>query len=87
MYLYLPGYQGPGRVLWGSPWAPVLEVTVYSGRKPRPGGEPPSSTQPREVIVFIKIDARGLAGLGLEGGGNWRERLREKKDEYVAEMT
>ena len=43
MYLYLPSYQGPGRVLWGSPWVPVLEVTVYFGRKPRPGGEPPQA--------------------------------------------
>lgn len=77
----LPSDQGPGRVLWGSPWAPVLEVTVYFGRKPRLGGIPLKHSAQREVIVFIS--ARGLAGPGLGDGGSWRER----KCEYVVGIT
>lgn len=65
---YLPSYQRPGRVLWGSPWAPVLEVTVYFGRRPGPGGDPPQHSAQREVIIFIYV--QGLAGLR---SGEWGE--------------
>ena len=54
--------------MWGSPWAPVLEVTVYFGRRPRLGGDPPHQhSAQREVIVFIYV--QGLAGLRFEGWG------------------
>lgn len=81
IHLHLPSYQGPGRVLWGNPWAPVLEVTVYFGRRPRLGGIPLKHSAQREVIIFIY--ARGLAGPGLGDGGSWRER----KYEYVVGIT
>lgn len=79
----LPSYPRPGRVLWCSPWAPVLEVTVYFGRRPGLGGEPPPQhSAQREVIIFIYI--QGLAGLGLGDGGSWRQR---EKYEYISGIT
>lgn len=84
---YLPSYQRPGRVLWGSPWALVLEVTVYFGRRPRLGGDPPTPPQhsaQREVIIFIYV--QGLAGPQLWGMGEVGDN-EKRKQEYIVGIT
>lgn len=74
VHFCLPSYQGPGRALWGSPWAPVLEVRVYFGSRPRLGGDPRKHSAQREVFVFIY--ARGLAGFRP---GGWGKLERERQ--------
>lgn len=78
--LCLPSYRGPGRGLWGRLWAPVLEVTVYFGRRPRLGGDTPQVfSSGGSDCIYLCQDWQGQAWGMAEDG--------ERKHEHIAGIT